>query len=280
MHQHQSPIARSRRLGFTLVELLVVIGIIALLISILLPSLNKAREAAKRIQCGSNLRQLNIGLVAYAANYRGYIPVGWGVQKQSSYLIFENLPMDHGHESQLGLLFAAGLIKDIKTYYCPSFGGIPLLEYKTPQNPFPFNRGVPGNGYVGNTRMGYLGRPVVQWVNTPPRYIPRDMPTLSRLKGKALAVDMLIDPSCIKLAHKKGINVLYADASVRWIDTQPLIASKGVGAKFAPASGWLTIPRASSPQTGLDNLGSGYDSFMLDETGTTKTGIWIWLDRQ
>lgn len=60
--------------GFTLVELLVVIGIIALLVAMLLPALNKAREAAQTVTCGSNLRQIFLGARLYASDNRGFFP--------------------------------------------------------------------------------------------------------------------------------------------------------------------------------------------------------------
>lgn len=72
---HAQPAAKVR--GFTLVELLVVIGIIALLISILLPALNRARRTADTVKCASNMRQIALALIQYHTDNKGHLIIAY-----------------------------------------------------------------------------------------------------------------------------------------------------------------------------------------------------------
>jgi len=113
----------ARRGGFTLVELLVVIGIIALLISILLPSLSKAKEQAKRLACANNLRQFGNAVQMYAGESQGLLPFvnatsgpldrrGWLYQRSSL-----STPPNQDDVKE-GLLY--GYLKETRVYHCPS----------------------------------------------------------------------------------------------------------------------------------------------------------------
>jgi len=99
----------SRRKGLTLMELLIVIGIVAVLIGIACIGLSSLRERTKQIQCMSNLKQVWIALQAYREDYDGIDPDG------SSKEYWElGLPPD------IFLLFTTGYIKDAQVIHCPN----------------------------------------------------------------------------------------------------------------------------------------------------------------
>ncbi|RLS78407.1 MAG: DUF1559 domain-containing protein [Planctomycetota bacterium] len=78
--------SRRRPTGFTLVELLVVVAIIATLIGLLLPAVQAARAAGRRMQCASNIRQVALGVIIYADAHRGRFPSRTHTVDASRYL--------------------------------------------------------------------------------------------------------------------------------------------------------------------------------------------------
>jgi prepilin-type N-terminal cleavage/methylation domain-containing protein len=131
--------------AFTLVELLVVIGIIALLISILLPSLNQARENAKQTQCLSNVRQLSLAFMMYANENKGKLPhltASRSARRVSDWVhwqIGRNI-----NESNVAryLNTGAGVSKD--TLRCPSdnWQAHELLGNSPSDGPYPYSYAV------------------------------------------------------------------------------------------------------------------------------------------
>jgi len=80
---------RKTTASFTLLELLVVVAIIAILAAMLMPALQKVREKARQAVCISNLKQVYLGLMLYAQDFGGYLPMGWDGEKEWSRKIYE-----------------------------------------------------------------------------------------------------------------------------------------------------------------------------------------------
>lgn len=122
-----------KRSAFTLVELLVVIGIIAVLVAILLPTLSRAREQARRVACMSNLRQVHLAFHEYALLNHDQVVLGWrSFYKQFNSMVYSST----GDYVLFGRLYVASLMTGPQAFYCPAEND-PKYMFNTPDNPWP-----------------------------------------------------------------------------------------------------------------------------------------------
>ena len=108
-HDPRGP-GRATRRGFTLLELLIVIGIIAVLMGILLPVIAKARESSRRTVCLSNLRQIALAMNTYADHHKGRLPNGNPPQT----------PNDYDATNAVLVRLNQDYVKSPAVFHCPS----------------------------------------------------------------------------------------------------------------------------------------------------------------
>jgi prepilin-type N-terminal cleavage/methylation domain-containing protein len=304
-----------QRHAFTLVELLVVIGIIALLVSILLPALNRAREQSRRVACLSGLRELGSLMRIYATEFDDAIPIGYMTEKQFSYiLVHNNASVTEPRISQMGMLAASRIMKNSRAFFCPAETS-PMFMYDTPQNPWIFdnpNHPLWTTGTAnGHIRLGFNSRPVADWpsssnsaITGKDRFIPlldpsetggsatiRAYPRLAKQKNRAILSDLIVGPGDVKRLHKTGVNVFYANGSGRYVKLTEII-NKNSSPKTLL---WNTIGTGVTPVFGdvvvSSTVSSAFNEAMLTPGGPVynargqlqetlpAAGIWHELDK-
>lgn len=209
MSKNFRPFCGTRNRAFSLVELLVVIGIIALLIAFLLPAVRRSREDAQRVACASQMKQIGFAFMSYSRAYHDSMPAwsGWHVYPHGS------SPYD-----EPGLGWVEQLEHDLSpispVYNCPSF---PARFY---------------NYFIEAEWAGVNGRHSTRWSDIklssnfmilgectqptlyPPPYGTHDNPTNDDDRDDFSGPALLFPDEGGFLMHRAGDNILFADLHV------------------------------------------------------------------
>jgi prepilin-type N-terminal cleavage/methylation domain-containing protein len=258
---------RADRRGFTLIEILVVVAIVAMLISILLPSLSLAREHGRRAVCLSNLHQSGIGFSLYSADFKQYLPA----REVFAYFIkqvVDATPPATGRVRvpiNYGALYGKYVGKDLHIFFCPgnmeygyddpqygaasffntsniTWGGyiyaVPLLP-DPPTYPRDTGKGVyPKEAGVVKTKPG-LSPLYAAWADkkvTSSGYDPRKRILQALEADDVIATAKAGSIGLGEFVHKTGYNVLFSDYHAKWVhDYKRIIAHINGGT--GPTSG-------------------------------------------
>jgi hypothetical protein len=229
---HQPNPARDgqkRRSAFTLIELAVVIATLAILVTLVLPALAGVQNKGGRMQCANNLRQIGIGSMIYAGEYRGWLPIcsiggvnsypnivnNLGGMHYTRYVFSSDFSSPNSKVStnatlssyqNLGYLYRVGIIGNANVFFCPDQWGTLLgADYYSP---------LLTTDAGGIVRSSYAFNPRI--VNPTNNVIARRYQKASDLQPhKLLAVDYF-DTGVFAHFRERGWNVLFSDGSVQF----------------------------------------------------------------
>ncbi len=241
--------------GFSLVDVLVSIGVIAVLIALLMPSLGKVRETARQAVCGSNLRQVGIGVNLFADRHDGKLPSSVFLDRNSTYrrhipdaaaqrytVLIHMRTINYlgaatsGLWDGLGKLYEESIPPAGAIFYCPSHKGehtfnkyaIPIADSS---GDIFMNYQYRGQGPYGGMRLFQID------------------------SGAALVADAMAGEEFFN--HESGFNVLRIDNSVGWFaDNGGAVAQRLAATSFGDEDDsipdvWQLFDRnGSSPQSG------------------------------
>lgn len=238
---------RGRARGFTLMDVLVSMGVVAVLITILLPALGKVHEASQRVVCASNLRQVGLGAHMYANDFDMWLPpssfaTGAGANLGTNPLYLKIDGRTRGGTGSvwdgLGYLYSQDYLSDPRVFYCPAHTGENDFEAYVQQfsgatGDIIANYQYRGEGPDGQQRLDLI-------VDT-----------------AALVSDGFRELSDIN--HKSGMNVLRAGMSVNWFhdangafyNSALMLNNDGDGSGPNWDDGWDLLDTPSEPAGGF-----------------------------
>ena len=264
--------SRNHPYAFTLIELLVVVAIIALLIAILLPSLGKAKEAARMSACGNDLRQIYTLLAIYGELNNQVLPIGYTYSDEQGNYYMWRKGVPTNQPVLLGALVtvnnnSSSVVTSGKIFYCPSQTAVNnIYDYnagnETNSNVWRLDPVVVATiGTAWETRAGYSCRPVVQWNDGPVLANPtttRASKLVDFTPNQAYLADVIAANNSLDQSHFTQINVAFANGSVRRVKKELF---------------WKNLSQCLNP------FSTSYNNFQLNTTVYPNTGVWADLDK-